>query len=491
MFRHPNRLPPSAIYGFLLLYGTLWVFIPTFLNGSYPLDVTEGLYWGREWQWGYYKHPPLSSWILHLFHLAFGKAGPYLLSQLSIGLTLWLIYRLGRKILPPQTALAGTLLTMGIVYYSWPSPEFNHNIAQLPVWIGLIYTLYLATTANRLRDWLLFGLLAGLGMLVKYTVAILLAAALLYTLTGTRRRLWRSAGPWLAVVLAGLVFLPNLIWLADNNWLPFVYAQARSAEADGRWSVFGFLATQAANHLPLLLILLLTRSRLRLPENPNHGLHFLYFMGLAPVLLLSLAAFVFNIGVRDMWGMPMWNLSGLLVAAMLPVPTFVRQYPRLLAALAVWLAFVTALLAIFAVWGGQIRNKPSRIHWPQTALAQQAYTQWRQLSTCRLDTVGGSPWLAALAATAVSDRPSVMIAGEPAYSPWITAERLNKHGVLIVWYADETFPDLPLLHTAADLSDTAISEGEWQIAWHKLPERAPLHLKWRAYIPTDCRKTQP
>ena len=51
----------------LFLYFIIWAFAPFILTSSYPLDVPEGIYWGREWQWGYYKHPPLSSWILYSF----------------------------------------------------------------------------------------------------------------------------------------------------------------------------------------------------------------------------------------------------------------------------------------------------------------------------------------------------------------------------------------------------------------------------------------
>lgn len=493
MHHHRNNFFSPQLIGFLLAYFAVWTLVPTWLAGSYPLDVTEGIYWGREWQWGYHKHPPLSSWVLYGFYRAFGTLGPYLLSQLTIGLTLWLVYRLGREILPRERAVLGTALLMGVVYYSWPTLEFNHNIAQLPVWAGIIYALYLATTRNRLRDWLLFGLLAGLGMLVKYTVAILLLVALLYSLLPGRRRLWLGKGPWLGILLACLIFLPNLLWLVQNDWLPFAYASTRSAQAgdNGRLAAFGFFTTQLVNHVPLLLMLLLTGSRLRRPENRHTGLTFLFFMGLGPLLLLMVLGLVFGVGLRDMWGMPMWNLSGLLVAAMLPQERLARQYPRLLKAVAVWLLTVTVLMTVFVGWGGQIRNKPSRIHWPQAALAERADSQWQALSSCRFDNVSGDPWLAALVGTAAPSMPSVMIAGNPAYSPWMDAERIRRHGSLMVWAADEAPPEVPLLMQVDGLPDLAVSEGEWQIAWNKMPSRPPLAVKWRAYLPPDCRKPQP
>ena len=248
---NPPRFLSWRLLSWLALYFVLWTALPGWLSGSYPLDVVEGIYWGREWQWGYYKHPPLSSWLLYGFYAAFGRIGPYLLSQLSIVLSLWLVYRLGRQMMSRQRALLGSLLLLAVFYYTWPSLEFNHNIAQLPVWAGIIYAFYLAIHSRRLRYWLLFGLLAGAGMLVKYTVAVLLLVAVLYSLLAPQRRLWRTPGPWLALLLALLVFLPNLLWLWQHEWLPFTYAQARAAEAEsssGRLSALGFLATQLLNH---------------------------------------------------------------------------------------------------------------------------------------------------------------------------------------------------------------------------------------------------
>ena len=37
-----------------LAYVLVWSVLPPLLSSSFPLDVTESLTWGREWQWGYY-----------------------------------------------------------------------------------------------------------------------------------------------------------------------------------------------------------------------------------------------------------------------------------------------------------------------------------------------------------------------------------------------------------------------------------------------------
>ncbi len=483
-----------AFAGLLAAYFLVWVLLPWLLSGSYPLDVVEGLYWGREWQWGYYKHPPASSWLLHGFYRLFGSIGPYLLSQLCIMATLYLVYRLGRELLPPVQAALGSVLLLAVFYYSWPSLEFNHNLAQLPVWAALVYTLWRAQHSGRLGDWLLFGLLAGIGMLVKYTVAVLLVVAILYSLLPGVRHHWRTAGPWLALLLALAVFAPNLWWLWQSDWLPFAYAQTRAAEAggsDGRFSSLAFAAAQLLNHLPLCLIVLACRLRpQRMHTTAVEGRRFLLVMGLGPAVLLVGLSLLFGVGLRDMWGMPMWNLSGLLLVSGLGGAAWSRWQPRLQRGLSVWLLLASTLMVLYVNWGGQWRNKPSRMDWPQAALAAAAGQTWRQHSDCRLDNLAGDYWLAGLAATALPERPSVMIAGNPAYSPWMTRQRLAVHGSLLLWRADDDEPDVPLL--AGPLPDgMTVYGGQWQLAWNKLPSRAPLAVQWRAYVPSACVRSQP
>ena len=136
-----NSAPPSAqgtlpwrpLWIFAAVYALAWTLLPAWLGNSFALDVVESLSWGKEWEWGYYKHPPLAPWVLNAFYLALGKFGPYLLSQLCIGLTLWAVWCTGRRLMDPLRALLGTVLTLGVAYYNFPAVEFNHNIAQMPV----------------------------------------------------------------------------------------------------------------------------------------------------------------------------------------------------------------------------------------------------------------------------------------------------------------------------------------------------------------------
>lgn len=484
-----------------VVYIAVWTLFPVALGQSFPLDVVESLSWGREWQWGYYKHPPLAPIVLHLFYVVFGRLGPFLLSQLCIAATLWLVWCTGRRLMDAERAWVGALLAMGVAYYSYPALEFNHNIAQMPFWAGLGYCLVQALQGGRWWQWLLLGVVAGLGMLTKYSVGILLLCFGLYIVLTPQRRVLLQPGPWLAVAALGLVFLPHLMWLQHSDWLPFAYAgmRAQASNSSPRMGALTFLLTQMVVHLPLLLIAgvalwLARRSSAAASggwklQTTQPGL--LVMLALGPGLLVVVLGLTTGLRLRDMWGSPMWAFSGLLVAAAVPAAWWPAARPRLLRGLGVWLCLVTVLAASYVAFGAQWRHKPSRMDWPAQALAAQAEATWVQQSSCRLDVVAGDNWLSGLIATQSPSWPSVLVNGDPRYSPWVTLERLETHGALWVWDADRA-DDAPVPPQPLDAVQPGASmhtqEGQWQIAWPHDPQGSPLTIRWRSYVPAACAR---
>ena len=72
----------------LLAHLVLWTLVPWLVSRNLPLDVVEALAWGREWQWGYYKHPPLSGWVAELARFGPTNLSLFALSQLMVTLGL-------------------------------------------------------------------------------------------------------------------------------------------------------------------------------------------------------------------------------------------------------------------------------------------------------------------------------------------------------------------------------------------------------------------
>lgn len=493
---------------FLCLYFTAWSILPVFISSSVSLDVSEGINWGHEWQWGYYKHPPLSSWILYSFYKLFGHIGPYLLSQLYVLLTLVLIYQLGKKIWSPTTTLIGSALTLAVLYYTYPSLEFNHNVAQFPIWAGLYLAFYQSLTQNRLRDWILLGVLGGLGMLTKYTVIFLLIPMALYLVLPKQWPLLRQPKPWIAVFVMLTVFAPHLYWLITHDWLPLSYASGRSQEVNAgaynikrHFSWISFITAQLVAHIPLLIILALNRKRLvRIHEYKKsvpHDALLLWYMWLSPIAVLIVLSLVFGIGLRDMWGMPMWALSGLLAASFIAPANELLTATKLRKAIIIWLSVATVLMIVYVGFGDKIRHKPSRMQWPEQALAIQAQTTWQSLSSCNLDSVSGEPWLGSLVAMN-SGFPSQMISGPASHSPWMNTRRLQEHGTLVMWQESEEDIVLPLLDDVSVIKANELGsnhankntlvkqQGQWRIDWRDDKVKKPLLINWVAYVPSRC-----
>ena len=85
------------------------------------------------------------------------------------------------------------------------------------------------TESGDARWWLAAGVFAGLALLSKFTVVMLVPAVLAFMLVPDWRRRWlRSPYPWLAALIAVVVFLPVLIWNAEHDWASFRFQLVRA-----------------------------------------------------------------------------------------------------------------------------------------------------------------------------------------------------------------------------------------------------------------------
>jgi hypothetical protein len=80
--------------------------------------------------------------------------------------------------------------------------------------------------------WLASGLCGGLALFAKYSAALTILGACLYLATHKEHRRWlRRPEPYLAGLVAILVFLPVLIWNATHGWASFAFQAGRAEGA--------------------------------------------------------------------------------------------------------------------------------------------------------------------------------------------------------------------------------------------------------------------
>lgn len=440
--------PVGAVGLLALVQAFVWTVLPALVSTSPPLDVVEGLLWGQEWQLGYHKHPPLPPILANIFRDLTGSPiwGPYLLSQICVGLTFFFVFQTGRLVTNARNALVGTALLTGVYYFTWPTPEFNHNVAQLPIWAAAIYLFALIRNEpERGSRWTSLGLVCGLGIYAKYSVVVLYLSIVGWTLA--ERRVRASLGtiwPWLGGVLSLLVAGPHVVWLFENGFLPLQYASARGNDADSTVGPAGFLLAQLVNHAPLLLLLAvigpIAIRKLPPASHPRSDVAFVAAMVFGPLLVTLLASAAVGIDLRDMWGMPMFTMSGLLLVMMLDRDWSVRLTNR-----AFYTAVsVTAIVAIGYAVSVPVRlqhdDRP-RVGWPMKRIARLATDAWqRGTNGAKLEIVSGPMWLAGLISAGAPSRPHVVYDGDLSISPWITPAMMNRDGTLFVWRGGDDLP---------------------------------------------------
>jgi hypothetical protein len=103
--------------------------------------------------------------------------------------------------------------------------------------MGCAYFAILAIKRNDPRYWLWFGVVAGLGMEEKYSIAVFGLGIVVGLLLTEQRRAFADKWIWLGGLAAFLIFLPNLLWNIHYDW-PFVQL-IHNIKMDGRDVVLG------------------------------------------------------------------------------------------------------------------------------------------------------------------------------------------------------------------------------------------------------------
>jgi len=70
---HPALHDQGPVWLILLACALVWTALPSLLQLAPHGDNVEQLNWSHSYQWGYFKHPPLPTWLLRA---AIGLLGP-------------------------------------------------------------------------------------------------------------------------------------------------------------------------------------------------------------------------------------------------------------------------------------------------------------------------------------------------------------------------------------------------------------------------------
>ncbi len=203
------------------------------LAATVPLLPQEAYYWtwSCHLDWSYFDHPPLAAYGIALSTAIFGQSAFGIKAAAvawSLGWNL-LWARLVLTLFNDRRLAFWSLLVLNltVVYQAFgigPTPDGP----LLFGWVGTVWALWHACACGDTRWWLATGAFAGVALLGKYTAVLLLPVALLFLLLGPSQRHWlRRPQPWLATLLALLLFTPVIYWNAQHDWASFVFQSGR------------------------------------------------------------------------------------------------------------------------------------------------------------------------------------------------------------------------------------------------------------------------
>jgi hypothetical protein len=203
-----------AAFTFLIHFvSSLW---GSHLGYGFFRDELYFLVCGRHLAWGYVDQPPLVALQARLAETLFGlsptgiRIFSFLAAGVTVGLTGLLAWQLGGR----RTAqVLAMMAALACPVFLGTSNYLSMNSFEPCFWMGaLLIVLRLAEGSASPRAWLVFGLLAGLGIENKHSTVFFLVALLLGLILSPQRRILWTRGCAAGVALLILLALPNLIW---------------------------------------------------------------------------------------------------------------------------------------------------------------------------------------------------------------------------------------------------------------------------------------
>jgi hypothetical protein len=202
---------------------------------GYFRDEFDYISCGDHLAWGYVDQPPLIPLLIHINRAILGDSLrsirfiPALASSLLVVQTALIAREFGGR----RFALLLSAIAIVIApQYLSDGSLLGTNCLEPNLWMGCAYFAILAIKRDRPRYWLWFGVVAGVGMQEKYSIAVFGFGIVIGLLLTAQRRVFFNRWIWLGGLAAFFIFLPNLLWNMHYHW-PFLELM-RNIRADGR-----------------------------------------------------------------------------------------------------------------------------------------------------------------------------------------------------------------------------------------------------------------
>ena len=220
-----------------LIVGTTLIRLAFAATTGLGVDESYMVTAGRVFSLGYFDHPPASWWLSWGAAHLFGTEAPWAVRLpfiLLFALSQVLVWRITCRLADPRAGFWAVVAlnvspVFGVTTGCWVLPDGPLDAALLAAALCLLHALP-AAGRRALGWWAGAGLCAGLALFSKYSAVLTIGGAFLYLLTDRGHRRWLARPePYVAFVLALLVFAPVPVWNATHHWASFAFQGERAA----------------------------------------------------------------------------------------------------------------------------------------------------------------------------------------------------------------------------------------------------------------------
>lgn len=216
-----------------------------FFLGNHDLLTEEAYYWNysTHLDFGYLDHPPMVAVLIKIFTTLLGQ------NEFAVrcpalfcwGVSAYFMYRWCELIQKGSGQFAVLLLSI-LPFFFLNSCITTPDMPLLAAWAGALYYLYQALCLHKGRAWYGAGICIGLGLVAKYSIALLIMTTGFLLITHREHREWLlRKEPYFAAALIVILFSPVIYWNAIHSWASFFFQSTRRLQGQYYFSLHQLL----------------------------------------------------------------------------------------------------------------------------------------------------------------------------------------------------------------------------------------------------------
>lgn len=268
----PHQTVLAAVLGCLTLFRVYFI-----LHGPLDLTADEAHYWEwtRRLDWSYYSKGPMIAWLIAAGTALFGDTpfGVRVFAPVLTALGSIILYTLALRMYPSENqgldntagrardiALGSAILLQIIPMFSPFGIIFTIDAPFVFFWILGLAVFWQAVRTEPsdkpVAAWCWLGIVIGLGLLTKYTMAFFIGSGFLFLLFSEKRIWLKTPYPYTALAISIAMFSPVIFWNMQHDWVTVRHTAGQAHVAAGiqlSLKTFGdFIASQLGIVTPVL-----------------------------------------------------------------------------------------------------------------------------------------------------------------------------------------------------------------------------------------------